>query len=517
VIANEPGLTYERLRAQFRWRLPERYNLGVDVSAPGRGRAPAVIATDGERITGVLDFAGLDEQSNRLANALRASGVRAGDRVAIVLPQRIETAIAHVAVYKLGAIAVPLSILFGPEALELRLRNSGASMLIGERRALELAATLGYDRATIDVDHDLERMLARGSIHFEAAETTPDTPAVLIYTSGTTGPPKGALHGHRILLGHLPGMELHHDFLPQPGDRLWTPADWAWIGGLFDVLFPALHHGVPVVAYRAEKFDPERALDLVDRLGVRNMFAPPTALRMMRQVHRAPLDLRSVASGGETVGEELIEWGRRQLGATINEFYGQTEANLVVGNCAALMPVRPGWIGKAVPGHEVRLIDGEIAVRAEGDPVVMLGYWRDDEATAGKIVGGWVRTGDLGETDGDGSFRFVGRADDVISSAGYRIGPGEIEDCLMRHDAVSLAAVVGVADDVRGEVVKAYVVLSPGFGGTDELRRELQAFVRERLAAYEYPRLLEFVDGLPLTATGKIRRAELRRLHADGA
>jgi acetyl-CoA synthetase len=517
LITNERGLTYERLRARFRWRLPQRYNLGVDVAAPRRGRAPAVIATDGERITHVLDFAGLDEQSNRLANALRASGVRAGDRVAIVLPQRIETAIAHVAIYKLGAIAVPLSVLFGPEALELRLRNSDAAMLIAERRVLEVAETLGYDLRTIDVDREFDRVLDRGSIRFEAAHTTPDTPAVLIYTSGTTGPPKGALHGHRILLGHLPGMELHHDFLPQPGDRLWTPADWAWIGGLFDVLFPALHHGVPVVAYRAEKFDPERALDLVDRLGVKNMFAPPTALRMMRQVRRAPVELRSVASGGETVGEELIEWGRRQLGATINEFYGQTEANLVIGNCAALSPVRPGWMGKAVPGHEVSLIDGEIAVRAEGDPVVMLGYWRDDDATATKIVDGWVRTGDLGEADDDGSFRFVGRADDVISSAGYRIGPGEIEDCLTRHEAVSLVAVVGVPDDVRGEAVKAYVVLSPGFSGTDELTRELQTFVRERLAAYEYPRLFEFVDGLPLTATGKIQRGELRRRHAGDA
>jgi acetyl-CoA synthetase len=231
VISNTPGLTYDALRERFRWRLPERYNLGADVSDPSRGRAPAIIATDGERITDVVDFAGLDEQSNRLANALRASGVQAGDRVAIVLPQRIETAITHIAVYKLGAIAVPLSILFGPDALELRLRDSGASMLVGERRALDLARSIGYDLPTIDVDRDLPRALERGSARFATADTDPDTPAVLIYTSGTTGPPKGALHAHRILLGHLPGVELHHDFLPQPGDCFWTPADWAWIGG----------------------------------------------------------------------------------------------------------------------------------------------------------------------------------------------------------------------------------------------------------------------------------------------
>jgi acetyl-CoA synthetase len=517
VISNTPGLTYEQLRASFRWRLPERYNIGADVSDPSRGRAPAIIATDGERITDVVDFAGLDETSNRLANALRASGVRAGDRVAIVLPQRIETAIAHIAVYKLGAIAVPLSILFGPEALEQRLRDSGATMLVGEGRALELGRSLGYDLPAIDVDRDLPRELERGSRRFTTVDTDPDTPAVLIYTSGTTGPPKGALHAHRILLGHLPGVELHHDFLPQPGDRFWTPADWAWIGGLFDALFPALHHGVPILAFRSERFDPERAFDLIERVGVRNMFVPPTALRMMRQVSRPPVELRSVGSGGETLGEELIEWGRNQLGVTINEFYGQTEANLVIGNCSALTPVRPGWMGKAVPGHDVDIIDGEIAVRAQGDPVVFLGYWNDEAATAAKVVDGWVRTGDLGEVGEDGWFRFIGRRDDVISSAGYRIGPGEIEECLMRHESVALAAAVGVPDDVRGEVVKAYVVLSPDFRGTDDLKRELQEFVRERLAAFEYPRLLDFVDELPLTTTGKVRRVELRRRHAQGA
>jgi acetyl-CoA synthetase len=511
VIDYEPGQTYEQLRQAFRWKLPPRYNIGADVSNRARGRDPAIISTDGDRVTGITSFAALHEQSNRFANALRANGVRPQDRVAIVLPQRVETAIAHVALYKLGAIAVPLSILFGPEALQTRLADSGASLVIGERRALETAAEAGFDLPMIDVDRELPQTLARGSRAFAPAETAPDTPAVLIYTSGTTGPPKGALHAHRLLLGHLPGVELHHNLFPQPGDRLWTPADWAWIGGLFDALLPALHHGVPVVAFRAEKFDPERTFHLIDRLDVRNVFMPPTALRMMKQATGGQVRLRSVSSGGETLGHELLEWGRNKLGVTINEFYGQTEANLVIGNCSALDPVRPGRMGKAVPGHDVTIIDGEIAIRVDGDPVVFLGYWGNESATAEKVVDGWLRTGDLGEVDDEGSFRFVGRADDVISSGGYRIGPGEIEDCLTRHPAVAIAAVVGVPDVLRGEIVKAYVVAAEGVAAPDELERELQEFVRKQLAAYEYPRLIEFVDELPLTTTGKIRRAELRR------
>jgi acetyl-CoA synthetase len=383
--------------------------------------------------------------------------------------------------------------------------------MIGERQALETATAAGFDLPTIDVDRDLPTALERGSARFRATETGPDTPAVLIYTSGTTGPPKGALHAHRLLLGHLPGVELHHNLFPQPGDRLWTPADWAWIGGLFDALLPALHHGVPVVAFRTEKFDPERAFHLIDQLEVRNLFLPPTALRMMRQVNSRPLRVRSVGSGGETLGHELIDWGKKQLGVTINEFYGQTEANLVVGNCSTLAPVRPGWMGKAVPGHDVTVIDGEIAVRANGDPVAFLGYWQNEPATAEKVVDGWIRTGDLGEMDDDGSFRFIGRADDVISSGGYRIGPGEIEDCLGRHPAVAMAAVVGVPDEVRGEIVKAYIVPAQGVDASSDLERELQAFVRSQLAAYEYPRCIEFLHDLPMTTTGKIRRGELRQ------
>jgi acetyl-CoA synthetase len=506
---------YERLRAGFRWQLPAVYNLGVDVADRHPRDDDAIIATDGRSVVRRVTFGELADDSNRLANALGALGVGPGDRVAIMLPQRVETAVAHVAIYKLGAIAVPLSVLFGPEAVETRLRDADAVAVIGEAAALEKVAALQFAAHLIDVDRDWPRLLADASPRFQAFPSGPDTPAIIIYTSGTTGPPKGALHGHRILLGHLPGVEVSHEFFPQDGDRFWTPADWAWIGGLFDVLMPALHHGRPVVAFRAPRFDPEQAFELIGRLGVRNVFLPPTALRLMRETTAAPVSVRSVASGGEPLNADLLDWGSEQFGVTINEFYGQTEANMLVSNCAGLWPVRPGWMGRPCPGHEVTVIDHEIAVRVDGDPVVFLGYWNNPDATAEKVRDGWLRTGDIGEMDADGSLRFVGRADDVISSGGYRIGPGEIEGSLVRHPAVAMAAVVGVADPLRGQIVKAFVVPADGFEPSPALAEELQAFVKTRLAAYEYPRRIEFIRELPMTTTGKVRRAALRERTAE--
>jgi acetyl-CoA synthetase len=422
--------------------------------------------------------------------------------------------VAHVAIYKLGAIAVPLSGAFGADALEVRLRGSEPQAVIGARESLESVAALGFDGVSIDVDRDFEALLAAASPDFIAAATTPDTPALLVYTSGTTGSPKGALHGHRVLAGHLPGFELSHDFFPQPGDRIWTPADWAWIGGLYDVVMPRLAHGVPVVAFRTARFDPEVAFDAIANAGIRNVFMPATALRMMRRSDGVPVALRTIASGGETVGEETAAWCGERFGVQLNEFYGQTEANLLIGNCTA-WPKRPGWMGRAYPGHELSLVDGEIAVKVEGDPVVFLGYWRDEAATAAKVRDGWLHTGDLAEVDDEGNYRSVGRVDDLISSAGHRIGPGEIEECLIRHPSVSIAAVIGAPDTIRGEVVKAFVVTNAGAVRSPELVAELQRLVRTRLAPYEVPREIEFVDELPLTVTGKIRRAELRRLEIE--
>ena len=454
----------------------------------------------------------------------------------MLLPQTPETAIAHVAAFKAGLVSVPLFTLFGEDALEFRLRDSGARALVTDAVGLEKLMTI-RDRlgalesvfviggASAAGTLDFEAECDRASDAFTATDTSADDPAIIIYTSGTTGNPKGALHAHRVLLGHLPGVEMPHEFFPQRGDLFWTPADWAWIGGLFDVLLPAWHHGVPVLAYRARKFDPEEAFALMARHGVRNAFMPPTALKLMRQLGAKPppsLRPRTIASGGETLGDELLEWGRETFGVEINEFYGQTECNLVVGNNAALFPIRPGSMGRPIPGHTVRVVDeagrplpvgehGQIGV-ASPDPVMFLGYWGNPTATREKFAGDFLLTGDTGRADAEGHLWFLGRADDVITSAGYRIGPGEIENCLMKHPAVAMAAAVGVPDPLRTEIVKAFLVLKPGREGSPMLAREIQDFVKVKLAAHEYPRAVEFVDSLPMTTTGKIIRRALREL-----
>ncbi len=537
------GIDYAETAARFRWSIPDRYNIGVDAidrHADGSGReALAVVGPDGA--VEPFSFDRIKSLSNRLANALAAHGTRAtgpdrpGDRVGILLSQGWETAVAHIAAYKAGLVALPLFTLFGEEALAYRLSDSGARFLITDRDNwpkvaairdqipdLSVAFVIGAKDGLGPGVLDFQAALDRASDTFTPVDTAADDPALIIYTSGTTGQPKGALHAHRVLLGHLPGVEMPHDFFPQAHDRFWTPADWAWIGGLLDVLLPAWHHGVPVVAHRMAKFDPVHAFDLIERHGVRNAFLPPTALKLMRQAGtRRTRGIRTIGSGGETLGAELLDWGLETFGVSINEFYGQTECNLIVANNANLMPLRPGSMGRAVPGHTVAVIDaegreladgepGQIAV-ARGDPVMFLGYWNKPEATAGKFVGDWLVTGDMGVRDDDGYFRFVGRDDDVITSAGYRIGPGEIEDCLLKHPAVAMAAVIGVPDPVRTEAIKAFIVPNPGQETDEALKADIQAHVRSRLAAHEYPRMVEFVDSLPMTATGKIVRRELRR------
>ncbi|MGJ3265520.1 MAG: AMP-binding protein [Salinarimonas sp.] len=528
---------YESLTRAFRWKVPERYNIGVDVCDRWAAVAPdrvAIVEVDAAGAVVPWTYADLRAASNRLANALVARGVGPGDRVAILLPQSAAVAVAHIALYKIGAIALPLALLFGVDALSYRLRDAGAKGLIATGAGIDkiagldlpdLACVLCVDGAAAGPGRDavsFHAALEAEGPDFAPRDTAADDPAMMIYTSGTTGQPKGALHAHRVLLGHLPGVQMHHAFLPKPGDRLWTPADWAWAGGLLNVLLPGLHFGVPVVARKLEKFDPDDAWRLMLEQGVANAFIPPTALRMLRAAGAPPqgLALRTVGSGGEALGAETVAWGREALGLTINEFYGQTECNLVLSSCAAIGVSRAGAIGRAVPGHTVGVIredgtpcdpeePGQIAVRRP-DPVMFLGYWKREAATRAKFVGDWMTTGDQGVADADGYVRFVGRDDDLITSAGYRIGPAEIEDCLLRHPAVSLAAVVGKPDPVRTQIVKAFVVPREGVAPSDALVEDIRAFVRTRLSAHEYPREIVFRDSLPLTTTGKVIRRLLR-------
>ncbi len=537
----KPAATYDDLLARFRWVIPERYNIATTCCDNWAMAAPERVAVIDVQPSGdveTLTFGAMQDQANRLANALVARGVQPGERVAIMLPQGKAVPVAHMAVYKLGAIAVPLANLFGVDAISYRLKDSGAVALITNAAGLAkvrnvssspqgggmgtplLISTDGPDGTVLGFDE----IVAAASPEFTTADTLADDPAMMIYTSGTTGNPKGALHGHRVLLGHLPGVQMPHEFLPQEGDRLWTPADWAWAGGLLNILLPGLHFGVPVVARRFEKFDPEEALNLIATHKVRNTFVPPTALRILRTVprprERYALGLRTLASGGETLGEETFAWGREALGMRINEFYGQTECNLVVASAASIGVSRPGSMGKPVPGHDVRVIRddgsfcdpgelGQVAVKRP-DPVMFLSYWNNPEATEKKFIGDWMTTGDQGQVDTDGYIHFVGRDDDVITSSGYRIGPGEIEDCLIQHEAVLLAAAVGKPDALRTEIVKAFVVLKPGYAESEELKTSIRDFVRTRLSAHEYPREIAFIGEMPLTTTGKVIRRLLR-------
>ena len=530
---------YQELYQRFRWDVPERYNIAQACCgqwAADRTRF-ALYWEDESGETAAYSFWDIQVAANRLSNALAGLGVKRGERVALLLPQRPQTAIAYIAIFQMGAIALPLSHLFGPDALEYRMNHAEASVAIVEPATLAnlwaikaklpgLRHVIGVGGARETEVHSWEALLAKAASHFSAVETRAQDPALIIYTSGTTGPPKGALKAHRVMIGNTPGFVHSHDFFPQKGDMFWSPADWAWTGGLMDALLPAWLFGIPILGYRG-RFEPEKAYCLIEKYGIRNSFLFPTALKLMMKAVPEPekrfsLNLRSIMSAGESVGVTVIEWAREHLGVTINEMFGQTEINYVVGNCQAAWPVKPGSIGRPYPGHRVAVIDdkgveiprgelGEIAVKKDNDPVFFLEYWKNERATREKFIGDWGCTGDQGKMDEDGYLWYQGRSDDVIKSAGYRIGPAEIESCLVKHPAVANAAVIGKPDATRGAIVKAFIVLQPGQAASQSLIDEIQQHVRGRLAPYEYPREIEFIDALPMTTTGKVQRKELRR------
>jgi acetyl-CoA synthetase len=478
---------WESLRRQHRWQMPARYNMAWDmcekwVAAEPDRLALIYLRPDGEQRE--YSFAQLSRASSRFANALVEHGVTRGDRVAVLLPQVPETILAHLAAYKLGAIALPLFTLFGEEGLEYRLANSGAKALVTDEANLPKIAAIRDRLPDLETVFSIDRPgpgawgfwqeLGKARDSIKIADTSPEDPAFICYTSGTTGPPKGALHAHRVLC---------------------------------NIAMPALRYGVPLVAHRMEKFDPEHAFDLMARMEVRNTFLPPTALKMMRNVERPErfgVELRSVGSGGESLGAGVLEWGKGALGLTINEFYGQTECNLVLGNCASIMAVKPGSTGKPFPGSDVAILD------SAGAPLPPSPEKTAEKFSRSELGGDWMRTGDEGMMDADGYFWFASRTDDVITSSGYRIGPSEIENCLTGHPAVGMAACIGLPDPLRTEIVKAFVTLAPGAEGTQALADELIAHVRNRLSPHVAPRHVVFIDTMPVTATGKIMRRELR-------
>jgi acetyl-CoA synthetase len=564
---------YAQLHENFGWHVPEYFNMAQACSARWAERPDATqrIAIH-DYSTGALStfhtYAQLQEQANRLSNALTALGVQRGDRVAIVMPQCFETAVAYMAVLQMGAVAMPLSMLFGPEALEYRLQDSEAVVAIADLAALDgvqaaralcpllrcVVAVGDVQGMGVDADLKYADLVSGNDARFDLVMTRAEDPAVLIYTSGTTGNPKGALIPHRALIGNLTGFVCSQNWFGFDGKGntassavFWSPADWAWTGGLMDALLPTLYFGRPIVAYSG-RFSPQLALELMRDCSVTHTFLFPTALKaMMKACPGSPantvrrqfnLQLEAIMSAGEAVGDAVFGYCEQQLGVTPNEMFGQTEINYIVGNCARYWPAKPGSMGMGYPGHQVAVIDdegqecpvgvpGDVAlnrldVRGQPDPIFFLGYWKNDAATRAKFTGDWCRTGDMATRDADGYLWYQGRSDDVFKSAGYRIGPGEIENCLVKHPAVANAAVVPKPDPERGALVKAYVVIAPDFiaaregdtGATAQLHAkltlELQSHVKKLLAPYEYPKEIEFVDALPMTTTGKVQRRILR-------
>lgn len=534
------GLTLEEIRRRFRLVPPASFNMAAaTVGRQARGSradAVALVCDDGTAAPRRYTYRQLDDLSDRCATFLRRNGVGKGDVVVVYSPQGLGAAIAPLAAYKLGAVSAPLSLLYGPRTLEHALSDSGARVMVSQGAALARLRAAGVDLSRLELliaesplnpdEVPFDQAILQDATGFEPVRTAAEDPALLLYTSGSTGMPKGILHAHRFLLGYLASVSLFYQLdMGEPGMVLWTPSDWSWIAGIVNVMMTGWYFGQTVVGGQA-RFDAEWAFGFLERHRVTHTFLTPTALTRMAEVpepwQRWPgLALRAIGTGGEPLPGAVLDWSEKVLRVPINEFYGLTEVNHLIGNCQHLYPVKRGSMGKCYPGHDVAVIDaegqrvpdgvvGEIAAR-DDDPTLFIGYWRQPEKTRAMRIGPWVRTGDFGHRDADGYFWYQGRNDDLIKSAGYRIGPAEIEDALLCHPAVAEVAVVGLPDPERGQRVTAFVRLADGTEPSEALAAELQAFVKDQVAVFKYPREIRFVEQFPMTVTGKISRKELRQ------
>jgi acetyl-CoA synthetase len=515
---------YERVCAEQVWDVPARYNIAADVCDARSPDAPAMVHEDPDGAVRELHWGELQALSNQAANLLAGLGVEPGDRVAVVLPPTPETAAIFFATWKLGAILLSMSVLYGDEGIAHRLRDSEPRVLVTD------AANAGrFEGAAVERVYVLDPAdLAAEGERFQTADTSAEDPAQLYYTSGTTGLAKGIVHAHRYLLAH---NEFEHCHDVQPGERFHGMGEWAWAAGICPLLGPWRHDALQLVLQRRGGFDPHRQLDFLSRHRASNVFATPTAIRSMMAIgdagERYPQRFRVVCSAGEPLNPEAIRWFRNQYGVTVLDYYGLTESYPLCGNFP-WMEVREGSMGRPMPGWDVAILDaeenplpagerGEICLRARSNPHYPLGYWRLPDASEETFGGDWFHTKDAARFDEDGYVWYEGRADDVIIAAGYRIGPFEVESVCLEHPAVAEAAVVAAPDERRGSVVMAFLVAAAGHEPSEQTAEEIKAFVRDRLSAYAYPRRVEFVQELPKTLTGKIRRVELReRARAEG-
>jgi acetyl-CoA synthetase len=528
---------YQEMLDQHRWEVPERYNIAFDVCDKHPRDRLAMVWEDWRGNERQVQFGELQDLSAKFANVLQAHGVERGDRVATLLPSLPETAAVFLGTYKSAAILLSMSVLYGDEGIQHRLRDSGAKALVTDTKnrhripdglaevIFVLESPDGGERQ--DGDIDLAEALAQASASFDTIDTAADDPAQLYYSSGTTGQAKGILHAHRYLLAHEE-FEFCHDV--QEGELFHGSGEWAWAAGICPLLGPWRYGAVQFVYARKGGFDPEEQLRVLSKNGVQNMFTTPTALRSMRSISdagkRYPLDrMRIVCSAGEPLNPEVIAWFREQYGITVLDYYGLTESYPLCGNYPTV-EVREGSMGLPLPGWDVQILDedenplppgerGEICLRARSNPHYPIGYWNRPEDTEEVFGGDWFHTKDAAQTDEDGYVWYAGRADDVIISAGYRIGPFEVESACVEHPAVLEAAAVASPDERRGEIVKAFIVLADGHQPSDALADEIKTHVRERHSAYAYPREIEFVPDLPKTLTGKIRRVELREAERE--
>ena len=533
------NLAYDVDRDRFKIVIPKSANIGYEIlgrhaDSPKSDAIAIIYEDDGE--VSKHTYGELHQQALQFAVHLSNLGVQQGTTVAVHTGQRPETIIAHAAIYYLGAIVLTLSQLYGPDTIEHILTHSNCRFIVTDDDSWKPLRPHRKRFKTLDhcilVSGNLQNELSfidmtRGAntTPFKRVETEADDPALLMYTSGSTGMPKGMLHGHRIVHAYYPTLTMFFNLeLARPGAVFWTPADWAWVGGLLDLAIPALQSGQTVVASN-HRFSAEWAFEFMARHYVTHSFMTPTALKRLAEIpnprRQWNLDLSIVCTGGESLPSEVVRWSEKQMQLVCNEFYGLTEFNHMIGNCAALYPVRPGSMGRALPGRTVAIIDesgdiqpdgtvGEIASLRKDEQTLFLGYWGSEDLPEKMTRGEWLLSGDLAYKDKDGYFWYQGRNDDLIKSSGYRIGPAEVEDTLVRHPMVVEAAVVGKPDIERGQIVCAFVRLAKNATPSEELKKQLQSYVKTNLAYYKYPRTIYFVESFPLTNSGKIRRKDLR-------